>query len=768
MTISKSVSTNSKLSKDTVSSDSTEPLTLSEKVEPLQDWKQSLEQLFYLQRCSHLLMAVIEPQTLILRYGNELFCQVSNIHSTLLGSETGLSAKWGGKTKNPKIEDGLFNGLNLKISDLFQQWDSLTFEQLYRYHLLHHILKQYYDIDLQFLQLFNQSAIAILNSANTSEQRFISIWLNSDLLQITKLNSQLDDFAEFKFNLMPFSERESWFLKPGNLDYIAQKLNLENYQVKGVFLLEGLEITESEQMRRLTHQLISRDLIVQSQQWENIEKQLQALFRVKTCLVMRIQGQEAKLSQSLKNNPLHQPIIYPLEALKDSPMLQALQDNQIINIPDLRQQCFTDCERYLRKLNIRSVLLIPLVIQSVNLQGSQQILGVVGLTSDHPNHFTLTDVKNAYQLIPALITAFCHCLQEQFTNLRNIHPSVEWRFLQEAERRSWGFQPETIIFETVYPLYGISDIRGSSEQRNRAIQVDLLEQFQLAINIVDALCETQKSSLGEQLKLDLQDYITQLKTEINVEIEMSSTDYLKEHLEIYFDCFSQCSPKVKAALKQYKEACNNEHGCVYTARSYYDEMLNQITYHLQQVWTHWQEQMQAILPHYCEMEFSDGMDHIIYVGKSIDSRFTSFHIRSLRYEQLRAMCDCARRIFRLKSEQKITLDLAHLVLVQYTPIDIFHDENTEGIFAVRGTRDIRYEIVKKRIDKGVDKDTKIRITQPGMLTLVYSTEEEWQEYQQYFRYLHREGWVDSQIEFGIVDPLPGVSGLNYARVAILE
>lgn len=767
MTISKSLSPNSKVSENTVSSESTEQLTSYQKLETPEDLKRTIEQLFYLQSRSHLLMAIIDPQTLTVRYGNQSFCRVCQLHTTLSDAETGLSVNSQRNHKNIDIEDRLLNGLNLKIQDIFQHWDNLTLEELYRYHLLHKILQQDYGIDLQCLQIIEQSAIAILNNPKTLKQKFIRIWVNSDLLQIKRQNPKQDEFATFKLKLIPVSEREAWFSHPENFNQLAQKLNLNNYQIEGVLLLEGLEITQTEQMRRVTYQLISRDLIIQSQKWEQIEQQLHSLFRVTNCLLLRLQGQEAKLSLSL-NTKSNKPIIYSLDTLNDSPIIEAVQQNQVINIPDLRQQCPTDFERYLRKLNVRSLLLIPLVIQSVNLKGSQQILGVVGLTSDRPNHFTLTDVKNAQELIPGFITAFCHSLQQQFTKLRNIHPSVEWRFLQEAERRGWGFKPETIVFETVYPLYGISDIRGSSEQRNCAIKEDLLEQFQLAINIVDVLCKTQDSALGEQLKQDLQTYLTELESEISVEIEMSATDYLEKHLEIYFDYFSQCNPPVQEALKQYEQACDNEHGCVYKARSHYDEMLHEITHHLQQTWAKWEKQMQMIIPHYYDMEISDGMDYIIYAGKSIDSRFTSFHICSLRYEQLRAMCDCARNIFRLKSEHKITLDLAHLVLVQHTPIDIFHDENTESIFSVRGTRDIRYEIVKKRIDKGIDRETKTRITQPGMLTIVYSTEEEWEEYAQYLRYLHREGWVTDKIDFGVVDPLPGVSGLNYARVAVIE
>ena len=55
-----------------------------------------------------------------------------------------------------------------------------------------------------------------------------------------------------------------------------------------------------------------------------------------------------------------------------------------------------------------------------------------------------------------------------------------------------------------------------------------------------------------------------------------------------------------------------------------------------------------------------------------------------------------------------------------------------------------------------------------MLTIVYSTDEEWTQYQQYLRYLTREGWIDSDIETGWVEPLQGISGLKFARARVLE
>jgi hypothetical protein len=139
--------------------------------------------------------------------------------------------------------------------------------------------------------------------------------------------------------------------------------------------------------------------------------------------------------------------------------------------------------------------------------------------------------------------------------------------LQEAERRSWGLPPEPIVFADVYPLYGISDIRGSSEERNQVIQADLLEQFRLELGVVEAVCQSQESAFGEKLRLDVFHYMEPLQGQVTVDAGSTATEYLKEHQAIYFDCFAQCGPAVLAAVEAYRLGCANEHGCVYVARA---------------------------------------------------------------------------------------------------------------------------------------------------------------------------------------------------------
>ncbi|MEB3279584.1 MAG: GAF domain-containing protein [Lyngbya sp.] len=696
---------------------------------------------FHLQHCSRTLLAVVQPCGFRLLYGNRSFCQLLALDSAYLSS----------------------GDHQLNIFDQFQALEGISLEQLYRYHLVEKILQKYYQINLESLQISEKSVLVEPLFCQQKQQQLIRFWLNTQGCEIHRIDPNLDEGEQLREHL-----ELSQLKQPGKLAAIAQKFPLENYRIEGMIVLEGIDVTCDEQKRRLVNQLLNRNLIRQRRGWEQIEQSLMAIFEANYSVILRFKGNKAKLSFSLDTKAAA-PTVYNFEALENSYFFQSAHRNQVIIIPELQRDCPTECERQLYNQDIRSLLLIPLVIQShFSHSPEEQILGIIGLGSDESDHFHPHALELAQELIPALITAFHFSTQQRLSNIRNLHPSVEWRFLQEAERRSWGLSPQPIVFEQVFPLYGISDIRGSSEERNRAIQADLLAQFHLGLAVIEAVCQAQQTALGEQLRQDLIEYITQIEEKITVEGEVRATDYLKTHLEIYFDYFCESSAEVEAAVQAYREACDNQHGCVYTERSRYDEMLNLITVSLQKKWNQWQDEMQKIIPHYCDVECSDGIDHMLYVGKSIDSRFSFFHLKSLRYEQLRAVCDCARTALKLKTEGEITLELAHLILVQHTTIDIFHDENTERVFDVRGTRDIRYEIVKKRIDKGVDLETQERITQTGKLTVVYSTEEEWDEYQQYLRYLARENWVESQLEMGSVAPLPGVNGLKYARVKVIE
>lgn len=693
------------------------------------------------QRQSRLLMAAIAPGTFTVRYANDYFCRLTGIGET--------------------AKD--LTGKEVRLLDLFPDLRDSAAGFLYRRHLLHLVLRDIYQLKLSNLRLLDEPVIAPLKSPLYPEPRLIELWLRSEQLRVVRVNPEVDEFADLDLPHLASREGRERLIDPYELEVWGQRLCLENYRIEGLLLMEGVEVTEREVIRHIVQLLIDRDSILRPQKFKEINKQMRSLFRATNSLILTAENDQARLFVGGEGEELR-ATIYSIHSLVGSQFLRAAEANRIWNVPDLADACLTDCERALLNKGVRSMLLVPLVVQPMNSPLNQQLAGVVGVVSKQPYHFDGVDSQHAKELIPAFTSALRQAIQHRFTN---IHPAVEWRFLQEAERRSWGMTPEPIVFTNVYPLYGISDIRGSSEERNRAIQADLLEQFRLALGVVEAVCQFQETSLGEQLKLDVQAHIEQIQQKVTVDAEVTVLKYLSDRVEIYFDYFAECGQVAQDAVTAYRNACTNDHKSVYVARARYDQTINQINSLLKETWDKWQIRMQQVIPHYCDIEATDGINHMIYVGEAIDPKFCTFHLRSLRYEQMRAICDCARTAFSLQSRYGTTLKVTHLVLVQDLTVDIFHDESTEKLFDVRGTRDIRYEIVKKRIDKAVDEHTQTRITQPGMLTVVYSTEEEWAEYQQYCRYLAREGWVDSKLETGTVEPLQGITGLKFARVRVL-
>src|SRR5262249_62091743 len=69
------------------------------------------------------------------------------------------------------------------------------------------------------------------------------------------------------------------------------------------------------------------------------------------------------------------------------------------------------------------------------------------------------------------------------------------------------------------------------------------------------------------------------------------------------------------------------------------------------------------------------------------------------------------------------LETTNLILVQHAPLSI-RFRFDEKRFDVDGAYNVRYEIMKKRIDKAVVRGTTERVTQPGKIAIVYSQEAE--------------------------------------------
>jgi hypothetical protein len=79
---------------------------------------------------------------------------------------------------------------------------------------------------------------------------------------------------------------------------------------------------------------------------------------------------------------------------------------------------------------------------------------------------------------------------------------------------------------------------------------------------------------------------------------------------------------------------------------------------------------------------------------------------------------------------------------------------------------VRYEIIKKRIDKAVIRGTTERLTQPAKIALVYSHPSEAGEWRDYIEYLQRRGYLAREVEELELEELPGAQGLRALRVTV--
>jgi hypothetical protein len=361
-------------------------------------------------------------------------------------------------------------------------------------------------------------------------------------------------------------------------------------------------------------------------------------------------------------------------------------------------------------------------------------------------------------------------IKDQFTAVQD---AVEWRFTEEAlrylTRKNRGEQVkiEPIVFQNVYPMYGAIDIRNSSVERNHAIQLDLLEQLNLAKDIIQLAKKENPFPLLDETLFRLQKYIHSVTNSLFADEEIAILQFLKVDLINLFKHLQSILPGLNKDINRYFSAIDSPVEMVYHHRKEYEESITTINNAVARFIDKEQEAAQKIFPHYFERFVTDGVDFNIYIGQSIspDKKFDFFYLKNLKIWQLSTLVKAARLTHSLEKELPLRLQTSQLILAHSHPISISF-RTAERKFDVDGAYNIRYEIIKKRIDKVHVKDSNERLTQPGHIAIVYSQPQEAQEYLEYIEFLQNQGLLKGEVEKFDLEELQGVSGLKGLRVAI--
>ncbi len=454
---------------------------------------------------------------------------------------------------------------------------------------------------------------------------------------------------------------------------------------------------------------------------------------------------------------------------------QAVKQGELLIVEDVANYPHpTAIERDILKHGLRNMVVAPLYYQD-------DLIGMLELGSPHPGDLHALNTMKLREVLPLFSMAIRRSMDELDTRVQAIikeqctaiHPAVEWRFRQAAlqllEQRQTCATTEMqpIVFDEVYPLYGVSDIRGSSRRRNTAIQADLLEHLGLAKTILDLGYGCKPLPILDELAYHISKLMARLETGLGSSDEVSVIDFLHRDVEPLFNHMQGFCPEVAEKIQTYQAVLEPRLGTIYRRRKDFEESVTQINEALSAYIDVEQEKAQAMFPHYFEKHKTDGVEYGLYIGASMveDGQFDLLYLCNLRLWQLMVMCGVVRESERLKSHLAVPLEMAHLILVQHMPLSV-RFRLDEKRFDIDGAYNMRYEIIKKRIDKATVKGTHERLTQPGKIAIVYSQPKEAQEYREYIEYLQASGYCTDDIEAFDLDDLEGAQGLKALRITV--
>lgn len=411
-----------------------------------------------------------------------------------------------------------------------------------------------------------------------------------------------------------------------------------------------------------------------------------------------------------------------------------------------------------------------------------QLLGVLELVSNKVNELNNVNATKLLDIMPFIASAVRRSKIEEENRIdaiiqkecTSVHPSVYWLFQEEAKRfmgdEQRGGQPsfKEIALKKVYPLYGQTDISGSSQARNKAIQCDLMIELSEINHILTEACKKNKLPVYEELMFRVNNHIDEIKEVLHTNSEQAIFEFVKDEIHPVFEHLRRSDDELGNLIREYESHIDEVTESYYDHRRNYDESVMLINKKLASVLDKRQVEAQGMYPHYFERFKTDGVEHNMYIGNSItkNNNFNPLFINNLRLWQLQVICEMENAYYALKPKLPIQLDVASLILVYNTSLSI-RFRMDEKRFDVDGTYNARYEVIKKRIDKSFIKGSTERLSQPGKLAIVYSQKKDELEYLRYIRFLRSKGYLGHGMEIVEIDGLQGVTGLKAIRIEIL-
>jgi hypothetical protein len=573
--------------------------------------------------------------------------------------------------------------------------------------------------------------------------------------------------------------------RPLDTEAIKKLIPLDNFSIEGFSVLNIEDVTAQESIEQIKNTILGIQELDESEVFDYITGSLKTLLgenelevgllpflSVNNRFVMDDESSSRSIMMKtgcdqMADDNSYSQMAAQYEKNPDPIVLSTITEEVVREMPWVSS---------LFEYGIRGYLLMPLYT-------SAKIVGALEIAARKPGLLTTAFIAKLHpaqallgQVLQHSIEVFDNkieqTIREKFTSLQ---PSVEWKFADVAWdyiRNKTGDNHGSIgnvVFDDVYPVYGAVDVRNSSIERNAAIQKDHLRHLEILHTTLSGLSRHVQISLLDEMIFKCGKWRNSISEVLNAEDEIKITDFFDNDVKPLLHHFRSTEGEVTTIVQEYFKQADPKNGIVHHYRTEYEQSVELINTTLIKYLDKERKTLQKSYPNYFEKYKTDGVEYNIYIGQSIapGKPFDELYLKNLRLWQLSSMADIARITHTLLPQMKIQLHTTQLILIHANSISISFRRD-ERRFDVEGAYNIRYEIMKKRIDKVHIKESGERLTQPGKIALVYSNQKEAQEYIKYIEYLQEKQLLDTNLEYLDLEEVQGLVGLRALRVGVLH
>lgn len=698
--------------------------------------------------------------------------------SPVLSGEEGIA--WGLAVPLQPIvfygTEAMYKMLTLRLEDNAKTYVVEKTPADYHRERLHFI----YSLILKRLYNFQIPAQAELHHAWTHAEtgllRYYSVSMDTDYLDVT---------AKGALPELNFSELQGRIVEASGYDMLEEILPLHLFRFRGFAVLNVCDVTAEQAVDNIRNVRLTRTPGNEEESYNSVISSLKTLVkndRIEFDLFpfVRVNGKPVYGYVKGGNGILFS--VWGEQTLTPEQFSEVAEDYcsnpKSFFSPDIngRAEMLMGYLNGFRKAGVRSLALFPLFYNH----------SPVGVLCMHTWKDQSFDEKIIALLEPA-ITPIGQLLQiyidefnleleniikEHFTS---IQPSVQWKFNEvawhylHARKKHRPLISERIDFKEVYPIYGAVDIRNSTVERNMAIKADLENHLQILGDTLAELQPYDPSSLMQEMRFNCSKWQQTLqKAELGSLAENTLNNFLAEESCQYLHYVREQDPKATPIVDNFLGMLQAPDGPIHHHRHALEISMQLINTTVNNYFEKEKEQLQRAYPCYFEKFRTDGVEYDAYIGQSIspDKPFNPLHLKNIRVWQLSSMVAVTRLTKELMANMAHPLETTQLIFIHNHTIDISFRPD-ERKFDVEGAYNIRYQMIKKRIDKVHVKGTTDRLTQPGKIALIYSSERDITEYRPFIAYLQETNALSHELEELELEELQGLSGLKALRVSVI-